>query len=748
MGVRDDLRSEPLSGHPSQGDAVARKALPIGPFSLSLIEEAPIDLVLRVLSLRDDGNEPEFGLPATSADRQDVDQRQEIIAALAEFDQEDLRPLEHRCRRIHRLAEGKGISSLNTITEQRLAEKQQTEYSNQLDELCRSIWTYINAKPVFEDAESFYFARQFRDYGRLYDAFEVDLEKHLAIDAASIDEPALAGRITEVLELKTKCTVRALNLPPTAAHPRSIMLIVRHGGPLSSVFDHRDDGRRATIYFRPPNEATLIYTPATQQIEICADSPVVRQKISRCFAEVALGHDVSQKPLSSKHYDLSRFRSSLALPLPNVNGVDLLAAKVLEIELRLGNWKRKLSLRVTIDDEIHEVASRYLGSNNIVRRADGFSRLSIAVRYHQTGDSRERTLNITVSGSKGCNLQSTKDPEQRSLGYALLDAWGIMSSFKQIETAELRHMFPSLVQLFDRAEEEITGRFLRETGLDPARLIEGGLLERRGRQEIVLVDEDGDADGEVYVEPSTTPGMVSTKGSFGQDLGERPAAEMEVYQLNLQWLHESLMGLIKPLLSTRATQILDADLTLLGAMQIDGGNVPVYFARRLDDPKTINKLDLLLRGRSNSGFGIVLAASSELPSCLGPNVVVSLLSHLSGEDEEPVLSRTGIEFAFRSGRSLAMGGSTPTIHRYGAQSATLYVPGKAPLSLVGENQIALFERLVAAHLAGSPDVKASTLTEGAESRSPQHCFRPDMWKSILGVYITKGVRHGYWRLAV
>jgi hypothetical protein len=53
IGVRDDLRSEPLSGHPSQGDAMARKAVGIGPSSLGLIEEAPKRLMrcgpLRVL---------------------------------------------------------------------------------------------------------------------------------------------------------------------------------------------------------------------------------------------------------------------------------------------------------------------------------------------------------------------------------------------------------------------------------------------------------------------------------------------------------------------------------------------------------------------------------------------------------------------------------------------------------------------------------------------------------------------------
>jgi hypothetical protein len=128
--------------------------------------------------------------------------------------------------------------------------------------------------------------------------------------------------------------------------------------------------------------------------------------------------------------------------------------------------------------------------------------------------------------------------------------------------------------------------------------------------------------------------------------------------------------------------------------------------------------------------------------------VISLVAHLSGEANGSILSSSGIEFAFRSGRSGVMRASTPVIQRYGNQSATLYVPGKDPLSLIGANQIVLFERLLKAHLLGSPDVKASTLTENMDSRSPRQCFRTAMWRSILGVYIAKGAKHGYWRLAV
>ena len=448
-----------------------RKAIPIGPHALSLLEDARIDLLRAAFAIREGENEPDFNLREEvpdPADEEAVDAfRQEIMEALSKFDSDELGPAEQRCRRIRSLADGKGITSLTTIAEQQLDDEQSQEFEDQPDPLCRSIWAFLNARQTFEDAESFHFTRQFRDYGKLYDAFEVELEKAAALDAASIDEISLAAKITNVLALKTKCTVKALDLPPTEAHPASIMLIVRHGGPLSSVFDHRDDGRRGTIYFRPPNEATLIYTPSMRQIEVCADSPMVRQEIAGSFAEVALGHDVSQKPLTWKRYNLSRFRTSLRLDLPKIDGYEIKFARVLEAEIRLGTWRRKLLLKVAVDDDIGDVTDRYLRPYNIFRRADGFSRIGIAVAYNRVGDDKERTLNITISGTKSCNLQSNKDPEERSLGFALLQEWGILSAFRQIDPNDLRAMFPKLVELHDRVEDEVSGGYLLRTRPGP-----------------------------------------------------------------------------------------------------------------------------------------------------------------------------------------------------------------------------------------------------------------------------------------
>jgi len=236
---------------------MARKANPIGPNILALIEDVRIDLARAALAVTEGENEPDFALPDDLPDPTDDDGveafRLELIKTLSEFDQDELRPAEQRSRRIRALADGKGVTSLTTIIEQQLDDAQSQEFDRQPDQICRSVWTYLNARETFEDAESFHFARQFRDHGKLYDAFEVELENHVALDATAIDEAALAAKIKAVLELKPEisCTVKALDLPATDTHPASIMLIVRHGGPLSSVYDHRQDGRRGTIYYRP-----------------------------------------------------------------------------------------------------------------------------------------------------------------------------------------------------------------------------------------------------------------------------------------------------------------------------------------------------------------------------------------------------------------------------------------------------------------------------------------------------------------
>jgi len=165
------------------------------------------------------------------------------------------------------------------------------------------------------------------------------------------------------------------------------------------------------------------------------------------------------------------------------------------------------------------------------------------------------------------------------MGYALLDFWGILNAFKQLEDYEARNILPQLLGLYDLPEDEVTGGFVREQGLDAQRLIKAGIIELRGRQSVVLIDEDDDF-GEVRLNGPTSNGSISATGLHGEILGKMPVDDVLRFALKRDWLDETILKLVKPSISRPSITSLDDDLIYLGKMKLEHGEVPVHLARR------------------------------------------------------------------------------------------------------------------------------------------------------------------------
>lgn len=75
---------------------MSRKAPSLGPNTLGLVEDAPTDLFLAVLAVREHGNEPDLKLPEQVSDPHDDHAvyafRQDVIESLSKFDPDELRP--------------------------------------------------------------------------------------------------------------------------------------------------------------------------------------------------------------------------------------------------------------------------------------------------------------------------------------------------------------------------------------------------------------------------------------------------------------------------------------------------------------------------------------------------------------------------------------------------------------------------------------------------------------------------------
>src|SRR5690606_14850015 len=136
------------------------------------------------------------------------------------------------------------------------------------------------------------------------------------LDAAGVDKDTLENEIAARLYREDGCKVETVDLPPADGRDREVLLAVTFFGAYSSQKTVRPDRTTSIVYFRPPDEMLLVYSPKRQCIEICARDPVERRVVANIFAEETLKHDISNKPLTQKSYNLSRFRNSLKLEIP------------------------------------------------------------------------------------------------------------------------------------------------------------------------------------------------------------------------------------------------------------------------------------------------------------------------------------------------------------------------------------------------------------------------------------------------
>jgi hypothetical protein len=189
-------------------------------------------------------------------------------------------------------------------------------------------------------------------------------------------------------------------------------------------------------------------------------------------------------------------------------------------------------------------------------------------------------------------------------------------------------------------------------------------------------------------------------------------------------------------------------LIFLGMLDVDGESIPAYLARQLSDQRVIRDYDIQLRAHQNAGIGVVLSCSETAPAFLGCHVVVPLTALLVADASEPAVDLARLKSVYGQGKVLARGGQTVDFIVEHNRSGSLFIPGKPVLTVVGEKQIKLVQRLVDAYRSGNPAVVTKDLMDGLGSASPSQAFRN--WKEqIADIYIGQAEgKRGAWKLLV
>lgn len=703
-----------------------------------LFAEAPLELLCEFLSHSSFSVFLADSLPTVLAHGDEPERRAAMATALANLKPDRLNLIEVEARRVMLMTDGTPEAVLRRLGEDpRFGARE--DLLKQRAEVGRSLWAYLRLPPLFEAAERAMQVRVYRDRGKFYEAWSVDASIPLA--AEGVDPDALAAEIAARLQHEDGCKVEAVDLPAEEGESEEVLVAVTFFGAYASQKTVRPDKTTEIFYFRPPDEMLLVYSQTRRRIEVCSRDAVERKLVANIFAADALKHDISNKPLTQKTYNLSRFRGSLKLAIPEEEAHRVRRASITEVQVALGDWSRRVALSVAPEDDIDAIARSVFGA--IIPKAGGG--YITKVRFHiEHVDARGRkgTLQFDVFGRNKSSIQSERDPAKRELGYRLLEAWGVMERIGDLSKPQRKEKLPQLLALYDFTDDNASGRTLDELGIAAGELTGAGYLTRKGWSDVILFEDDelGEVVHNVERDGSRDEATLTlVKGGSGPQV---PVEDVTKYEIRFDYLRDGLRDVLKPIGLKGRVREVSGHLHQLGSAQIGLTNAPIYLARGLSDDRLLEAADRLIRGESNRFRGIVFVPQEVRFPYIGCHVVLSLKDHI--DDDTGMIDADAVHSSYEAAIDPAARAAAVHFRKQFYDAAQITVPGQNPRIVTGAKKVKLFERLYFACRDREGGVKLSVLKEYAGfSQLPQ--LFGDEWDEVNGRYLYSP-RRAYWAL--
>ena len=667
-----------------------------------------------------------------------------------------LGPLESEAARIVNIARDQGEYVLDGLARTKLEPDRARELLNQRDRLARSLWVFANEHGLFEAAENSLHLRLYRRYDKHYQTFMADPSVEGGPDGGSTLLEQLLADLNQRLDRGDGYSIDKFDLPEDGVEPAAEMYLLYHPDPPTSVREIDDHGNRSSIYFRPPGEAMIVYTPSTGRVHVRAGNRKLRHTIAERFIETALDQTYSNQPVDFQAYDISQFFKGFDLEPPDFEDAVIECARVIRADISIGNLANRLSLSTTINQDISEIIDGQPGLPRTFERAVAIRFIEIAVRYRRPGRDEAQTLDFTLTDRNTSSLLSLDDPFERVLGHRLLRHWNILREGRAPGAKESMAVMPALLAMWDIGADKVSGAWLQARGIEPGLLTDLGFLVPAGWEGDDLIDDEheiGPVDAEVVVRVEKGDGDEEARKEANLKVAEGQAApggnvdRYRIYRVRDGWVEEHLKTGLEHALDQPGVEKLTDHLLYLGMLAVDGGDVPVYLVRGLDREKVRSAADTELRARHNLGIGLVLQAGDAPGPCLAANVLTPLADQIDGDQHEITLVADKLRSVFRRHRILARGGLAVELTRVGDNMATLFVPGKGSIDIKGEHRIEIIQRLVDAHNAGPMPMATEDLVKGvAEDQSMSNIFKQALWNKLKADFL-RSPKKGLWEIA-
>ena len=321
--------------------------------------------------------------------------------------------------RIGAMADDAGQAALFAIT---------TEVTT-LDQLpngyARAVWMLLHAPMGFEHAEHVRYADD-RRYGRMWDGFVCETGRTVAREGEKLDAfkhsicKQFGSRNVEV-EICDRSRSR-LGENDAELVQAAIYREGRAGERKAFV-----DGRLDRLPDHPVIEAAITYEPANGTVEVVAAARETREDLVRLFAEHLLGTAFQGERLKVRQYTLDRMRHPFEFPTDPEDNIE----EVRVTRLRLMPYDTR-GERVTLEcmrgakRTIWRMADARFAEQDPLQDGWGVMQVRFTIKFRATPGVRGgRTLPVTISMPKGCDLKDQTDRE-RLIGEKYLRRWGLL----------------------------------------------------------------------------------------------------------------------------------------------------------------------------------------------------------------------------------------------------------------------------------------------------------------------------------
>lgn len=646
-------------------------------------------------------------------------------------------PAEREALRVLRLATPRGAAILVTVAEQLNDNALIPLFLSQDGgEIGRAVWMRTHSEEsarLFDVAESILNTGDLRGNKRLHDAFDVpcnDAPPFIWSDSVKKD---LEAHLTTAMRLAEPCEVIHVPLADEDRNGQTNTvhyLVVRFAGEQVTAVQMINRNRRSFCYF-PARDATLIYAPHRKMVEVYAHTLSTRAPLANVLSKHGFKMPLSNRPLDRSRYDLSRFTRPIKDEKPHLDGAKVERLYLIEAKALLGHATDAVTLHIDSGVELHEVIDARWG-NHPFALPGALLGVTLVAELVFEGETRLTPLSIVLAEPGRCSLSGEKDQRLRRVGMQLLEALGVRKPLHPGSGVDDPKLIAQVAKLLEFATSPLDGFLLAKLGIDIDRLEDEGILIEGERITEKVVQLDEGAPFAVKLERCADLNQVRYRDPLtGADI-VLPAKHARRWKVQLNWLREEVIGALGSALMGVRGRPFDDEPVFLGEMDIDGRAVALYFAAKMASERQYARVDAALRLRPRTVPGIVLTTSLNPFPFAATNVVIPIEDILSNGGGSAI-DTMRLKVAYRHGQLAAMGGTTVNLKvSADGYSATLYLPGKAPWKVTSKAKIAVLQRLVDAHTAGTPHVNTKKLMEGTGCASPANLFSKNFpWRDYL-----------------